>query len=271
MADIDELRGAPKGSTERSNTASQALKSAAVKAAAVATLATSTPAMAQPSVEKVPQEHKIENVQPARAPEIKADTLNYETEAQRVAGEVLGNMIPDGKDVYITENLLNDSVEEYKSSKKMSREFKKEQKEAWKDASQEVEISRKTLEDIREDIEEGKMPLKGSFSVYGKGITLTKVYDENGKPVEKLVAALDKDKHLHVIDGEKKELYDKMISKSVEVNFSEEALNSTLAHEKSHAAVDKMNSYAPGLTWEQYAKLNAYDESDLILCRLTMP
>ena len=133
--------------------------------------------------------------------------------------------------------------------KELKKEYKEEQKEAFADAVSDnvEEIS------VNEFVENHAL---GNYSTTFKNITQytvdTEDYDFNPSKVEQVFSTLNEE------DRKKAE---KALELIMDINDEKSIRNQlTAVHEEQHRINDKNNIYAPGISAEQYGKLNYWNE-----------
>ncbi len=173
----------------------------------------------------------------------------YDAEEKNLAGVAKLELVraDDGSIVPI----INDKVvaNGLESLKNLKKEYKEEQKEAFTEAEPDV------IEEITID-ELCKGGALGVYSPEKKNITQytvdTEDYDFSHSAVEKVLSTLNKD------DREKsEEALDLIMDIDDEKSTT---FQLTTIHEEQHRVNDKINTYAPGISAEQYGKLNYWDE-----------
>lgn len=181
---------------------------------------------------------KIETV--TRADNLEEKNLMGIAKVELVATDN-GEIVP-----IINDNVVVNGLEPLK---KLKKEYKEDQKEAFAEAESD-DIEEISLEEFCEN------RTAGVYSTTNKNITKYTVdlddYDLSPEEVESQLSSLNE------ADKQKAQ-------KAIEfmLDFNDEksiSYQSTMMHEEQHRINDKNNTYAPGLSAEQYGKLNYWDE-----------
>ena len=229
MPTIDELRGTPEGSTARSNHSK--LKTLALAAATAVSSIVPQQAKAQEQTkDSEPTQPKTEQiVQDAPKQELPPRTIDFNDIKNAVEDFVKNTTYYSDEGGYYDLPSANgqDNLQQAKNFNAQAslKEYNKEQKQAFENAASDTIV--------QQDFTGTPFTELGNYDPDIKNIVMNEYAVKN-------------------VDGS----YQKIISPEK----NPELYESTYLHEEKHRLNDKENIYAPGLSGEQYALLNAYDE-----------
>lgn len=209
------------------------MKHATIAAAALAATARVEAQQLQTQAPKDAQKAKTEQVaQPNKAKEAEK-TINFFDVAK------VSEVKEDGEKYHIVDDapIPADMLKE----RALKREFKKDEKTAWKEAEQD--------RIFQDTVNLSDVTFAGTYSADMKRIDIPYI---NNDLIQENPNENNYEEHL------KGSVFKDVVDQHNDVESL--SFKSLMAHEEQHRSNDKLGIYAPGLSAEQYAVLNQYDE-----------